>query len=155
MTLPQDERMIGAAGPSRSAQSAFAPASPPTWMVWTGRILSGMVIAFLVFDGAMKLIPLPIVTETMEQIGWSPSASLARGLGLLIIACTLLYAVPRSSVLGAILLTGYLGGAIATHLRIGSPLLTHVLFGFYLGLMAWGGLYLRDRRLRDLIPLRR
>jgi hypothetical protein len=76
-------------------------------------------------------------------------------LGILTLVSTVLYALPRTSVLGAILLTGYLGGAIATHLRIGSPLFTHILFGVYLGLMVWGGLYLRDERLRALLPLRR
>jgi hypothetical protein len=80
--------------------------------------------------------------------------SLARTLGVIGLICTILYAVPRTSVLGAILLTGYLGGAIASHLRLGDPIFTHTLFGLYLGLLAWGGLYLRDARLRALIPLR-
>jgi hypothetical protein len=80
--------------------------------------------------------------------------SLARTLGVIGLICTLLYAVPRTSVLGTILLTGYLGGAIASHLRLGDPIFTHTLFGLYLGLLAWGGLYLRDARLRALIPLR-
>ena len=79
---------------------------------------------------------------------------MARALGLITLLCTLLYALPSTSLLGAILLTGYLGGAIAAHVRIGSPLFSHVLFGLYLGLMVWGGLWLRDRRLRALLPLR-
>jgi hypothetical protein len=79
--------------------------------------------------------------------------SLARPLGVITLLCTILYAFPRTSVLGAILLTGYMGGAIASHLRLGDPLLTHTLFGLYLGLLAWGGLYLRSPRLRALIPL--
>ena len=123
--------------------------------MWTGRILSGLVVLFLLFDGAIKLIPISAVTETMEQLGYPASADVARGLGVLTLLCTVLYAVPRTSVLGAILLTGYLGGAMATHLRVGSPIFSHLLFGFYLGLMVWGGLYLRDPRLRALIPLRR
>ena len=122
---------------------------------WAGHAMSGIVILFLLLDAAMKLVPLAPVTETMEQLGYPASASLARGLGLLTLGCTLLYALPRTSVLGAILLTGYLGGAIATHLRAGSPLFTHLLFGVYLGLMIWGGLYLRNETLRTLIPLRR
>jgi uncharacterized membrane protein YphA (DoxX/SURF4 family) len=122
---------------------------------WTGRVLSGLVILFLALDGAMKLVPIAPVTETMAQLGYPESASLARGLGVLTLVCTALYAFPRTSALGAILLTGYLGGAIATHLRVGSPLFSHILFGAYLGLMVWGGLYLRDERLRTLIPLRR
>ena len=123
--------------------------------MWTGRILSGLVVLFLLFDGAIKLVPISAVTETMEQLGYPASADLARGLGVLTFLCTMLYALPRTSVLGAILLTGYLGGAIATHLRAGSPIFSHLLFGFYLGLMVWGGLYLRAPRLRALIPLRR
>jgi uncharacterized membrane protein YphA (DoxX/SURF4 family) len=123
--------------------------------VWAGRIMSGLVIAFLLFDGAVKLVPIDPVTETMEQLGYPVSATLARGLGVLTLVCTVLYLVPQTSVLGAILLTGYLGGAIATHLRVGSPLFSHLLFGLYLGLMVWGGLYLRDPWLRTLIPLRR
>lgn len=121
--------------------------------LWAGRIISGVVVVFLLFDGAMKLIPLDIVVETSEQL--SIPASLARTLGVLTLACTILYAVPQTSVLGAILLTGYLGGAVYTHLRIGSPVFTHLLFGVYLGLMIWGGLYLRDKRVRALIPLAR
>ena len=122
---------------------------------WTGRVLSGLVVAFLLFDGAMKLVPLPIVTETMDKMGYGASANLARSLGLITIVCTLLYAVPPTSILGAILLTGYLGGAIASHLRIDSPLFTHTLFGLYLGLMVWGGLWLREPTLRSLLPFRR
>jgi hypothetical protein len=122
--------------------------------LWTGRLLSGLVILFLLFDGAIKLVPWPVVTETMDKIGYGSSESLARTLGAITIACTVLYAVPPTSILGAILLTGYLGGAMASHVRIGSPLFSHILFGFYLGLMLWGGLWLRDRRLRSLIPFR-
>jgi hypothetical protein len=122
---------------------------------WTGRVLSGLVIVFMLFDGAMKLVPWPIVTETMDKMGYGSSEGLARSLGIITIVCTVLYAVPPTSILGAILLTGYLGGAIASHLRIGSPLFSHTLFGLYLGLMVWGGLWLRDRSLRSLIPFRR
>lgn len=130
-----------------------APVSMKT--LWAGRILSAVVILFLIFDGVIKLVPLTPVTEAMDQLGYPTSVSLARGLGILTLVCTALYAIPRTSVLGAILLTGLLGGAIATHLRVGSPLFTHLLFGVYLGLMVWGALYLRDERLRALIPWRR
>jgi TRAP-type C4-dicarboxylate transport system permease small subunit len=122
---------------------------------WIGRILSGLVILFLAADGVIKLVPIPIVTETMGQLGYPTSVELARGLGVVTLLGTALYAFPRTAVLGAILLTGYMGGAMATHLRVGSPLFSHTLFGLYLGLMIWGGLYLRDERLRALIPLRR
>jgi hypothetical protein len=121
---------------------------------WLGRILSGIVILFMLFDGAIKLVPWPIVTETMDRMGYGSSESLARSLGAITLVCTVLYAVPPTSILGAILLTGYLGGAMASHVRIGSPLFSHLLFGFYLGVMVWGGLWLRDRKLRALIPLR-
>jgi hypothetical protein len=121
----------------------------------TGRVMSGVVVLFLLLDGAIKLVPLSVVTETMDKMGFGASDALARSLGIITIACTLLYSVPPTSILGAILLTGYLGGAIASHVRIGSPLFTHTLFGLYLGLMVWGGLYLRDGNLRALFPFRR
>ena len=128
------------------------PASRPAR--WTGRSLSGLVIVFLLIDGAIKLVPWPIVTETMDKMGYGSSETMARSLGLITIVCTVLYSIPPTSILGAILLTGYLGGAMASHVRIGSPLFTHTLFGLYLGLMVWGGLWLRDRNLQTLIPFR-
>jgi len=129
------------------------PVSKPA--LWLGRVLSGLLILFLLFDGAIKLVPWPVVTETMDRIGYGSSETLARSLGIITIVCTVLYAIPPTSILGAILLTGYLGGAMASHLRIGSPLFSHILFGFYLGLMVWGGLWLRDMSLRASIPFRR
>ncbi|MGG6896515.1 DoxX family protein [Rhizobium sp. BR 315] len=117
-----------------------------------GMILSGLIIAFLVFDGAIKLIPLPVVKETMAGLGYSADPALARLLGVITLGCAILYAIPRTSVLGAILLTGLLGGAIATHLRVGSPIFSHLLFGVYVGVMAWGGLYLRYEAVRRMIP---
>ena len=117
-------------------------------VLWSGRLLSGLAVAFLALDGALKLIPLPIVTETMALLGWPADVATARMLGLLLLGATLLYALPRTAMLGAVLLTGYLGGAVATHLRIGSPLFSHVLFGVYIGAILWAGLWLRDPRLR-------
>jgi hypothetical protein len=122
---------------------------------WTGYAMSGLIILFLLFDGGIKLVPLEIVTQTSGEIGLPTDPSFARLLGILTLVGVVLYAIPRTSVLGAILLTGYMGGAIATHLRIGSPLFSHTLFGVYLGLLIWGGLYLREPRLRALIPFRR
>jgi hypothetical protein len=119
-----------------------------------GWVMSGLVIAFLLMDATMKVLALPVVLEASGPLGF-PGAAMARGLGILLLLCTLLYAAPRTAVLGAILLTGYLGGAAATHVRVGSPLFTHVLFGVYLGLLLWGGLYLRDAAVRRLIPLRK
>jgi len=119
---------------------------------WVGWILSGLIIAFLLVDAVMKLMVLAVVVETGRTLGLSGES--ARGLGIVLLVATLLYTAPRTAVLGAILLTGYLGGAVATHVRVGSPLFSHILFGVYLGVMLWGGLYLRDPRLRQLIPLR-
>jgi hypothetical protein len=119
--------------------------------IWGGRVLSGLAVAFMLFDGGIKLVPLSVVTETMGQIGWPATPEMARGLGILALLCTALYAVPRTSLIGAILLTGYLGGAIATQLRIGAPLFSHILFGVYLGVIVWGGLVLRNGRVRALL----
>lgn len=120
---------------------------------WGGRILTAVSALFLVFDGVTKLMRIAPVTEAMAQLGYP--AGLAPGLGTLLLACLALYPVPRTSVLGAVLLTGYLGGAVATHVRVGNPLFTHVLFPVYVALMLWAGIYLREPRLRALIPLRR
>src|SRR5260370_9239306 len=124
------------------------PVSKPA--LWLGRVLSGLVILFLLFDGAIKLVPWPVVTETMDRMGYGSSETLARSLGIITIVCTVLYSVPPTSILGAILLTGYLAGAMASHVRIGSPLFTHILFGFYLGLTLAGGLWCRDPSFRNL-----
>ena len=121
--------------------------------VWAGRIMSGLPIVFLILDGAMKLVPLQVVNDTMAQLGWPADSATARMLGVLTIGATLLYAMPRTAVFGAILLTAYLGGAVATHARMGSPLITHTFFAVYVGLLVWGGLWLRDPRLRALLPL--
>jgi len=118
-----------------------------------GWVLSGLVIAFLLMDATMKLLALSVVLEAQEPLGFSGAAT-ARGLGVLLLVCTLLYAAPQTAVLGAILLTGYLGGAVATHLRVGDPLFSHILFGVYVGVFLWLGLYLRDARVRALVPLR-
>jgi len=128
------------------------PAAPPRWMRWLGFVLSGLVVLFLLMDGTMKLMQLPIVLETTAQIGW-PAVSVVP-LGIVLLVCTALYALPQTTVLGAILLTAYLGGSVATHARIGSPIFSHMFFGIYLGVLLWGGLYLRDDRLRALIPYR-
>ena len=118
-----------------------------------GWILSGLAIAFLLVDSIMKLLALPVVLQASGALGFV-GPDMARGLGIVLVVCTAFYAVPRTAVFGAILLTGYLGGAVAAHLRMGDPLLTHVLFGVYVGMFVWGGLYLRDRRLPTLIPVR-
>ena len=123
-----------------------------TRALWAGRLLSSLAILFLIFDGMIKLPPLEIVTATMRELGYPTAESFARFLGIVTLACTALYAWPRTALLGAVLLTGLFGGAIATHLRIGSPLFSHTLFGIYVGVMVWGGLWLRDERVRRVMP---
>jgi DoxX-like family len=121
-------------------------------MLWAGRIISALPTLFLLFDGVMKLIkPKPVVKATV-QLGYPESVIF--GLGVVLLGCTILYAIPRTCVLGAILLTGYLGGAVATHVRAGQGAFT-ILFPIIFGALIWGGLVLRDSRLRLLIPLRR
>jgi DoxX-like family len=118
----------------------------------TGLALTAVVTLFLLIDAAMKLVPLPVVLETMGQLGWPTDAATVRMLGVITLISLALYLWPRTSVLGAILLTGYLGGAVATHTRIGSPLFSHIFFGVYVGILVWAGLWLRNPALRALMP---
>ena len=125
------------------------PTSVSKKMLWTGRILSTLPVLMLLFSAVMKFVQPPGFAEGMAKLGIPEN--LALGFGLLELACVILYIIPRTAVLGAILLTGYLGGAIATHVRIGEPFLPVIL----MGVLIWGGLFLRDPRLRALMPLRR
>jgi hypothetical protein len=118
--------------------------------VWTGRVLSALAVMFLLFDSVIKVLKLPPAVEGTVQLGYPEH--LIVGIGIVELACLVLYVIPRTSVLGAILFTGYLGGAVATHVRIGSPLFTHTLFPIYVAALIWGGLFLRDVRLRALVP---
>jgi hypothetical protein len=115
-----------------------------------GLALTSLAVLFLLMDAVMKLLALPAVLSSTAQLGYPGTAQFARDLGAVLLVCTLLYAWPRTAVLGAVVLTGYLGGAIAAHVRIGSPIFTHVLFGAYVALFVWGGLFLRDERVRGL-----
>lgn len=120
--------------------------------LWSGRILSTLAILFLAFDGLAKLLELePVVAGTI-QLGYPPTVVF--GLGVVLLLCVAAYAIPATSVLGAVLLTGYLGGAVATHVRVGNPLFTHTIFPTYIAALAWGGLFLRNARLRALFPWR-
>ena len=121
-------------------------------MLWAGRIMSALAVLFLLFDSVIKVMKLAPAVEGTTRLGYPESAVL--GIGIIELVCLVVYVIPRTSVLGAILLTGYLGGAVATHLRVGDPLFSHVLFPTYLGVLLWGGLYVREPRLRALIPLR-
>ena len=119
--------------------------------LWAGRIISALPALFLLIDGVMKLVkPAPVVDATV-RLGYPESVIV--GLGLVLLVCTVLYMIPHTSVLGAILLIGYLGGAVATHVRVGDSLFP-VVFPSIVGVLIWAGLYLRDGRLRALIPLR-
>ena len=121
-------------------------------MLWTGRVLTGLFALFMLGASiAPKLLGMPVAEETMAQLGWPPGYAFA--IGLIELGCLVLYLVPRTRVFGAVLMMGLLGGAIATQVRAGSPLFSHVLFGVYLGLCMWGGLWLRDARLRALFPV--
>jgi hypothetical protein len=133
-------------------QSETTAVSTSKKKFWAGVLLSALAVLFLLFDSVIKLFKIAAVVESFAQLGY-PDA-LARGIGTLELVCLALYLVPRTSVLGAILLTGFLGGAVSTHVRVGDPLLSHVLFPIYIGLLLWGGLYLREERLRVLIPAR-
>lgn len=119
---------------------------------WGGRILTGVPVLFLMLDGAMKLAGHPEVTKASERLGIPTQFS--AGIGLLLLGCLALYLVPRTAALGAVLLTGYLGGAVFTHVRIGDPLFSHTLFPIYVGAMLWAGLFLRDERVRRLLAPR-
>ena len=119
--------------------------------LWIGRIVSGLPALFLLVDGAMKLVKPAVVVEATTKLGYSES--LIVPIGILLIACTLLYLIPTTSVLGAILLTGYLGGAVATHVRVNEGIFP-IVFPVIFGALLWLGLYLTDTRLRALIPLR-
>ena len=114
-----------------------------------GRVLTAIPVLFLLFDVGIKFSGVPAVAESMTQLGWPLSAT--TGVAILELICLVLYLVPRTSVLGVVLLTGYLGGAIATHVRVGNPLFSHILFPVYVAALLWGGLYLRDRRVRALV----
>lgn len=123
-------------------------------MAWIGYALTGLFSVFMLGASITpKLLHLPVVEETMSQLGWPPGYGLI--IGVIELACLVLYLVPRTSVLGAALMMGLLGGAMATQIRVGNPLFSHILFSLYLGLFMWGGLWLRNPRLRDLFPIAR
>ena len=118
-------------------------------VVLAGRIISAVPILFLLFDSVIKLLNIKPVTDSFNQLGYSPG--IAIGIGILELTCLITYLVPRTSILGAIILTGYLGGAVATHVRVASPLFSHTLFPVYVGLLLWVGLALRDERSRAML----
>lgn len=121
--------------------------------LWTGRVLSGIAILLLAFDAVTKIIALPSVVHGSAQAGWAPD--LIPVVGWIAAICLVLYVIPRTAPLGAVLWTGYLGGAIATQLRLHMPLFSYVLVPVYVAVFIWGGLYLRDPRVRNVLgPVR-
>ncbi len=120
--------------------------------LWIGRILSGLAVLFLVFDGGMKFFMDKLPPEALEAgaaLQW-PVEKMPL-VGTILLTCVLVYVIPRTAVVGAVLLTGYLGGAIASHVRVGNPLFTHTLFPIYVAVFVWGGLYLRDSRVKAMV----
>lgn len=119
----------------------FPPLSPKRR--WAGRILGAVAVLFLLFDATIKLMVIPPVVDSFTRLGLP--LHLPRGIGALELVCLIVYLIPRTAIPGAILLTGFLGGAVVTHVRVGDPLLTHVLFPVYIGALVWGGLLFRGR----------
>jgi hypothetical protein len=125
------------------------PAATSTTAIWSGRFLSALAVLFLTFDTVIKVLRLPIALAATAQLGFTDNAAFA--IGVIEAACLVLYLVPRTSVLGAVLWAGYLGGAIATHIRAASPLFTHTLFPIYVAAFLWIGLWLRNDRMRRIV----
>jgi hypothetical protein len=138
---------------TRFADTTLTFHAAPRRRLWAGRLLSGLAGLFLLFDGGAKLLEVQPVIDGAVQLGYPPEVMFS--LGVVLLSCVLAYSVPRTSVLGALLLTGYLGGAVATHVRVENPLVSHILFPVYLGAILWGGLLLRDPRLAAFLPIRR
>jgi len=134
---------------SSSPNAAVAASGTPVGMLWTGRVISGVVSAALIFSGVIKFTNSPDLVEGLGHLGWP--VRFAPALGVTELTCVVLYLIPQTSALGAILLTGYMGGAIATHARIEDGFIPHII----IGVLVWLGLFLRDARLRALIPIRR
>jgi hypothetical protein len=130
------------------ASGSATPAAPSRKERWGGRTLSTLAVLFLAFDATIKLLQLPVAVEGTAKLGYPPSVVFA--LGLVQLGCLIAYVIPQSAVLGALLWTGYLGGAIATHVRVGDPLFSHVLFPVYVAVLLWGGLWLRKPSVRAL-----
>jgi hypothetical protein len=134
-------------------QTAGSPGSVSMKSVWTGRIISGLITAFMIFDAVIHMMkPAPVV-EAFAKLNFP--LTLAVPLGIVELLCIVLYVIPSTSILGAILLTGYLGGEVAIQLPTGNPFFGEILFPVYIGVFLWGGIYLRDAKLRTLIPFQR
>ncbi len=119
--------------------------------VWTGRIISGFAVLFMLFDSTTKIMQNPYVMKASAKLGYPPA--MIPVIGTILLVCVVIYVVPRTSIIGAVLLTGYLGGAVASNLRIGTPLFSNILFPVYFGIVVWAGLYLRSQKVRGLFSL--
>jgi DoxX-like protein len=126
-------------------------ASTSSKALWLGRLVSALPLTFLIFDTASKLVMMPFAVQATKELGFTETAAFT--VGIIEAACLVLYMLPRTSILGAVLWTGYLGGAIATHVRAGSPLFTHMLFPIYVAVLLWAGLWLRGGRLRRVVAI--
>jgi hypothetical protein len=135
---------------SQSHSLSSLPARGNRKALWAGRIVSGLAAAFMTMDAMVKVLQLPVAVEGTIKLGYAPGIVL--WLGLIQVAMLALYLVPRTAVLGAILWTGYLGGAVATHVRLDNPLFSHVLSPTYVAAFLWCGLWLRDPRVRAILP---
>ncbi len=124
-----------------------------TKALWTGRILSGIAIVFMLFDSVTKILRVDEVVKASAQFGYP--ISLLSTIGIILLGCLIVYVIPRTSVLGALLITGYLGGAVEANLRVGTPLFSNALFPVYFAVLVWGGLVLRDQRVREFFSLRK
>jgi hypothetical protein len=145
---------VSSAVPAHLTASRSVPAAPVARaQLWTGRSLSGFAVLFLTFDVAMKLFHTSAAVQGSTELGYSESS--VGTIGVIELICLVVYLIPRTAVLGAVLFTGYLGGAIATHVRLDNPLFTHVLFPIYIAAFIWGGIYLRDRALHAVLPFRK
>jgi DoxX-like family len=145
----ETNEQTGAAIAAATQNSVRRKATVGTWI---GRVMSGLVIAFMLMASAFPKLFMPeLATESMQQLGWNAKHLLI--IAVLELVGTLLYAIPRTAALGAVLLTGLLGGAVATHLRVDNPLFSHTVFPLYVGLLMWGGLWLRNAKVRALLPL--
>lgn len=124
----------------------------PTLQCWVGRVMSFLVLAFLLFDAIVHILNIPPVVQSSVQLGYPVDSAVI--IGIVEFICVIFAIIPQTSVLGTVLLTGYLGGAVASNLRIGNPVFSHTLFPVYTGIVLWGGLFLRDKKIRMLIPIR-
>jgi DoxX-like protein len=151
-TYPEVRHSIADAKEKTNSAPTTLDAQPSKKALWAGRILSGLAVLFMLFDAIIKLLRHPAAVQGSIELGYPESVVF--GLGIVLVVCLALYLVPRTAVLGAILFTGYLGGAVATHVRVGNPLFSHVLSPVYVAAFLWVGLWLRDQRIRAILPFR-